>query len=149
MTANALWSLTTLLALAAAPEAVRDEDRLQGDWKVTSLVEAGKKAEPKTFAAWNLTVAGDKMTARDGKEVMDEYTFRLDAAASPRAIDLTVQTGEAKGKTLQGIYQLEGDTLTVCVSEPGKKDRPKEFRSAEGSSHTLLVFQRTRPKPGD
>jgi uncharacterized protein (TIGR03067 family) len=146
MTANALWTLTAALALAApAAEVKKDEDRLQGNWKVTSVENAGKKADPKDFANWKMVVAGDKITEFDGKEVMDEYTFRLDAAARPAAIDMTSLAGKSRGKTMQGIYRLEGDTLTVCVSEPGKKDRPREFRSAEDSAHVLLVFQRVKP----
>ncbi len=146
MTANALRTLTAALALAALdPEIKKDEDRLQGNWKVTSVENAGKKADPKDFANWKMVVAGDKITEFDGKEVMDEYTFRLDPAARPAAIDMTGLAGESRGKTMQGIYRLEGDTLSVCVSEPGKRDRPREFRSAEGSAHVLLVFQRVKP----
>jgi uncharacterized protein (TIGR03067 family) len=146
MTANTLWTLTAALALAApAAEVKKDEDRLQGEWKVQSLENAGKKAEPKEFANWKLIVSGDKMKALDGKDVMDEYSFRLDPAAKPPAIDMTILAGESKDKTLVGIYRLEGDTLTVCVSEPGKRDRPKEFRTTEKESHLLLVFQRLKP----
>jgi uncharacterized protein (TIGR03067 family) len=145
MTANAVWTLTAALALAAADADIKkDEDRLQGHWKVTSVENSGKKSEAKMIANWKLVVAGDKMTALDGNDVMDEYTFRLDAAAKPPAIDLTIQTGTEKDKKVQGVYRIEGDTLTVCVGEPGK-ERPKEFRSAEGSGHMLLVLRRAKP----
>jgi uncharacterized protein (TIGR03067 family) len=141
MTAGALCLLTTALALA---EPTKDQDLLQGNWKVASLESSGKKAEAKAFAGWNLVVEGDKMTARDGTEVMDESTFRLDPAAKPRAIDLKVVTGPDKGKAVRGIYRLEGDELSICVAEP-EKDRPTVFRTAEGSGHTLLVFKRAKP----
>jgi uncharacterized protein (TIGR03067 family) len=146
MSANALWTLTAALALAASgAEDKKDEDALQGNWKVTSVENNGKKAEAKVIANMRLVVAGDKMTALDGKDVMDEYTFRLDPTTRPRAIDLKVQTGDEKGKTVRGIYRVEGDALTVCVAEPDKKDRPKEFLAPEGSSFMLLVFQRAKP----
>ncbi len=143
---TALWTLIAGLALAAAdPEAKKDEDRLQGTWKVASIENDGKKLDPKTFAEWKLVVAGNKMTALDGKEVMDDHVFHLDAAAKPPAIDLTLLTGAKKDQTMQGIYRLEGDTLTVCVNEPGKKERPKEFGAPAGGSFMLLVFQRAKP----
>ncbi len=144
MSTNALWTLTAALALAAAADK-KDEDLLQGRWKVMSVENNGKKAEAKVIANMKLVVAGDKMTALDGNDVMDEYTFRLDPTAKPRAIDLTIQTGDEKGKTVRGIYRLEGDALTVCVAEPDKKDRPREFSAPEGSSFMLLVFQRAKP----
>ncbi len=145
MTASALWTLTAVFTLAAGDaEVKKDEDRLQGTWKVTSIENDGNKVDPKEFANWKLVIAGDKMTALDSNDVMDEHTFKLDAAAKPAAIDLTLLTGESKGKTMQGIYRIEGDTLTVCVAEPGKKDRPREFRSEPGKSHMLLVFQRAK-----
>jgi uncharacterized protein (TIGR03067 family) len=143
---TALWTLMAGLALAAAdPEVRKDEDRLQGTWKVTSIENDGKKADPKTFAGWKLVVAGNKMTALDGNDVVDDHTFTLAAAAKPPALDLVPLMGEKKAKTVKGIYRLEGDTLTVCVSEPDAKERPKEFRSVEGTSHTLVVFQRAKP----
>ncbi len=40
---------------------------------------------------------------------------------------------EAKGKTAQSVYKLDGDKLTLCVSLPGK-DRPKEFEQTEGEA---------------
>ena len=59
-----------------------------------------------------------------------EYTCKgkvdKDAKPLPR-IDLVIEDGpeEAKGKTSKGIYKLDGEKLTLCVSVPGK-------RSAQG-----------------
>lgn len=144
MRSIALLALTAGLASAPAPEAKKDEDLFQGRWKVVAVEHGGKKAQAKDFAKWTLTVAGDKMTARDGDEVMDESTFRLDAKAKPRAIDLTLMSGPQSGKKVLGLYELEGDRLVVCFGEPGK-DRPKEVRSPEGSEVTLLRFERVKP----
>jgi uncharacterized protein (TIGR03067 family) len=144
MRLSSLWPLTVALAVAApAPAAKKDEDKLQGTWKVVSVEHNGKKAEPKMIAGWTLVVAGDKMTARDGNDVMDESSFRLDAAAKPPAIDLTMTAGNDKGKTVRGIYRLDGDRLTICVAEPGK-ERPKEFRAPEGAEATVLAFERSK-----
>jgi uncharacterized protein (TIGR03067 family) len=146
MTANVLRTLGAVLALAAlAADARKDEDALQGQWKATSVVTNGKPSEAKEIANVKLVVAGDKMTALDGNDALAEYTFRLDPAARPRAIDFAVQSGADKGKVVLGVYKIEGDTLAVCVAEPGKKERPKEFRSPEGSSFIHLVFQRIKP----
>ena len=54
-----------------------------------------------------------------------DYTCKgkIDADAKPHAtIDLVIEDGpeEAKGKTSKGIYKLDGEKLTLCVSAPGK-----------------------------
>jgi thiol-disulfide isomerase/thioredoxin len=72
--------------------------------------------------------------------------FTLDPAAQPKAIDLIPEEGPAKGKTLRGIYSLEGDVLKICyvspnTPEPEKKPRPSEFAAGKGSGYVLLVFR--------
>lgn len=45
-----------------------------------------------------------------------------------------------------GVYQLEEDTLTLCVADPGS-GRPKDYSAAAGSGHVLSVFRReVKPK---
>ena len=58
--------------------------------------------------------------------------------------DLLLQApAEYKGKTALGIYELEGDTLKLCYSQPGK-DRPKEFTAAKGSGQAMSVWKRDK-----
>ena len=44
-----------------------------------------------------------------------------------------------------GIYKLEGDTFTVCITPPGKTevDRPKDF-STKDSNNVIFVFERVK-----
>jgi uncharacterized protein (TIGR03067 family) len=68
-----------------------------------------------------------------------DYTckVKIDASAKPFAtIDLDIQDGpeEAKGKMSKGIYKLDGEKLTICVSAPGK-DRPKDFAQVEDEAY--------------
>jgi uncharacterized protein (TIGR03067 family) len=67
-----------------------------------------------------------------------DYTckIKIDPKAKPHAtVDLLISEGpeDAKGKTSQCLYKLDGETLTLCVSLPGK-DRPKKFEQAEGEA---------------
>jgi uncharacterized protein (TIGR03067 family) len=71
-------------------------------------------------------------------------SFDIDPRVLPKTSDDTINEGENKGKQIQGIYQLEGDTLTSCVAKVGN-ERPKEFAADKGSGHTLRVFMKVRP----
>jgi uncharacterized protein (TIGR03067 family) len=85
-------------------------------------------------ATW--TFEGEKIKASVAG--MD-YTCKgkIDTDAKPFAtIDLVIEDGpeEAKGKTSKGIFKLDGEKLTMCVSAPGK-DRPKEFAQVEDAAY--------------
>ena len=104
----------------------------------------GKKTAAKELAKLQLEVSGSKMTTREGGEVKEEDTIiALDAKAKPAAMDLKIDSGSDIDKGVKAIYKLEGDTLTICVAEPGK-DRPKAFAGKEGSGHTLMVFKKAK-----
>jgi len=53
-------------------------------------------------------------------------TCWFDHLADPPAISFTPKTGPDAGKPRQGIYYMEGATLTVCLAYPGQK-RPTAF----------------------
>jgi uncharacterized protein (TIGR03067 family) len=66
---------------------------------------------------------------------------KVDKAAKPNStIDLDIEDGpeEAKGKTSKGIYKLDGEKLTLCVSLPGK-ERPKDFSQVEDESYLFAM----------
>jgi hypothetical protein len=70
-------------------------------------------------------------------------TFKLDAAAKPKAIDLNLDGGAGLG-----IFSLEGDTLNICFTDSGKAERPAEFTTNEGDRRVLLILKRpAEPKP--
>jgi uncharacterized protein (TIGR03067 family) len=132
-----------LLFLAAGPACADDAKALQGDWGLASLVVAGEKADAKKIAGWKLTVAGDRMTTREGVEILDESKFKLVPTAKPKAIDLAFTAGPDRGKSVRGVYKLEGAVLTVCVAEPGA-ERPKDFTARPKSGRMLFVFRRAK-----
>jgi uncharacterized protein (TIGR03067 family) len=137
-----LLAATALLAAGpAADEAKQEQDRLQGMWKVTAVLQGGR-APAEDVRGWKLVVDGDRMTARDGDKVLDESRYQLDPSQDPPAIEVTYTRGPDKGRSLRGIYRREGRKLTICATEAGK--RPKEFASPAGSDVMLFTLEREK-----
>ena len=134
---------------ADEPDLARgDLDRLQGFWTRVSTEANGNKQvidQPRPF----LVVRDDGFSFgvdKDGKPLAPERV-KLDPKAEPCAIDLTPtgdSAGPLKGKTYPGIYRIEGDTLTLCLSvEPGSP-RPTKFATA-GTRWLVDVYERAKP----
>jgi uncharacterized protein (TIGR03067 family) len=70
-----------------------------------------------------------------GKNPPERCKFTHDPKASPPTIDLD-------GEFL-GIYKIEGDSLTICYSFPGK-DRPRVFESRPDKGIYLNRYRRVK-----
>src|SRR5262249_4862043 len=94
-----------------------------------------------TGMVWVFSKEGTVVVKQKGKKDQ-KGTYRLDPTKKPGAIDL-VKEG---GKTLLGLYRLEGDHLTICTygGDAGKK-RPDRFASEPGSGLFLLILKREKP----
>jgi uncharacterized protein (TIGR03067 family) len=128
----------------------RDFDGIGRDWEAVAAEVDGAKVPPP--GVWGFGRGGGGIGIREDRpkdspnEVVFFFQFTLDPAAQPKAIDLIPKEGPARGKTLRGIYSLEGDMLKICyvspnTPEPQKKPRPSEFAARKGSGHVLLVFR--------
>jgi uncharacterized protein (TIGR03067 family) len=128
------------------PEAAQKElKKLEGKWKATKLVVEGREEEPQM----------------DGRDVIVEFKARkflladkdlfqvatLDPTTNPKLLDFkaVMDMGEiSKGKTYEGIYKLDGDTLVVALYIGEGQKRPEKFESAEGSRVVVVTFQREK-----
>jgi uncharacterized protein (TIGR03067 family) len=135
-----------VLALAMGAEGAQEDDaakdlkKMQGDWVVVSMEADGMRIPDDDAQALFRTVKGDKYTVSRYRKVAGKGTIKLDATKKPRAIDATPDGAAAKGRPILGIYEFDGEKLKLCFAPPGM-DRPTEFRSKEGSGHTLTVWQ--------
>lgn len=146
MNAAVLMILTTGFALAAdGKEGGKKElEKMQGTWSVVSVEADGKTLPEERTKDWKLTITGDKYTFAPGLESVEGIYF-LDPRKKPRAIDATRTNGADKGKTLKGIYQLDGNNLKMCFNGPGNDERPEKFEAKAGSGFRLYVLKREKP----
>lgn len=117
--------------------------KFHGVWTFASVEAGGTKVPADELKGLTVTFAADKYTVKKGDEVIQVGSQKLDPSKSPKAIDVKVTEGLKKGAVMLGIYQIDGDTLTVCFDEAGKK-RPTEFKSAAGSETFVNVHKRVK-----
>ena len=143
-----MFLAVALLLAAGAPSkddlAKKDLDAMKGTWKATGGEEDGKPIPEDLAKKFTLTVDGDKYTFTIQDMSEEQGTIKIDPSQKPRAIDVMIMSGEDKGKSQYGVYEVEGDTLKLCFATPGK-ERPKALAAKEGSMHSLFIFKRQKP----
>lgn len=112
---------------------------LKGTWQATSFEEGGDQI-PAGITSQLKHVFHDEaiiMVVGD-KEKLAQY--KLDPTASPKTIDII-----KKDKVELGIYELEGDTLRICLTKDLR--RPTKFESkSETGRNALVIFKRVVEK---
>ena len=123
----------------------QERKKYEGTWRVTALQVDGNQAsadDAKKITVVN-SADGTWSIRVEGKEVA-KGTSEIDPTKKPKTINFTPSEGSEKGKTSQGIYELETDRRKLCYA-PSGKERPTEFRSNPGSGHVLVTFEREKP----
>lgn len=90
---------------------------------------------------------GKEISVEGNEEVKKDYAkvyFKLDPSTIPPCIDINVAEGVQKDADMEGIYELKGDELKICVKVVGKA-RPAKFASPEGENIALIVLKRVKP----
>jgi len=130
--------------LSACAPSTNDAARLEGAWTAVSAQRDGVAAAD--VLGHQLTFTGDRfeIRSRDG-EVLFAGTFRTESTATPASIDFDHTVGTVSGRSWEGIYALDGDTLTICDDAPNIDAlRPTAFEAARGSGYVLITFERSR-----
>lgn len=134
-------SLAGVMATFAGPK-TDDTREIQGTWLPVKAELAGKPMKDeslKKIVSLKLENGKYVVTA----ESLDKGTYTMDAAAKPKAIDITGAEGPNVGKKIPAIYELDGDTLRICYNLGGGT-RPTEFKSPAGQLIFLVTYQRKK-----
>jgi len=138
-----LAALATVGCSTATSPGDKDAQRLAGSWKCLSATVNGKALPAETVGQLQLNLTTNRYQTKKGEQVLFDSVYSLDASKRPKEINITGTEGDLAGKAAQGIYEINGDTLDLCYTMPGK-DRPKGFDSIEGSEVHLTVWKRER-----
>ncbi len=140
------WKLLSMVVaglLLAADNPSKDDvkqeaKKLNGTWKVDSIVQDGQKMDAEEAHKWVVTMDGDKYVVKVDGQILEEGKIKIDPSKSPKHIDISPTTGNDAGSTRKGIYEVKGDEQKICFAPPDQ-ERPKEFSSKEGSGRLLIV----------
>lgn len=132
---SAHWNMGTPSQAASQKD---DKEKLKGTWVVVSVEAGGRKMPEEEVKNRNMS-----MTFVEDKIVLEGFfkgkgargTFKLDSTKKPRTIDVDLEDE----KDAVGIYELEKDSLKLCISESGTP-RPTEF-TGKGEQQ-LFVLKR-------
>lgn len=126
-------------SLPASADA-KDEDKILGTWKMESGQRGGEDAPPEIKDNFRMIFAKDgKVTMKISEDRTREGTFKLDATKKPKEISITLEN-----MTKVAIYELDGDTLKICVNEDDKGAQPTRFESPKETEIILMVLKREK-----
>jgi len=117
-----------------------DATSLQGTWVAVAGERNG--GEPLTAnEAGGVKVIFDRDQFRVAMQERNyEGAFKLDVSQRPKRIAVTRTEGPNRFGIMDGIYELDGDRLRVCMGEPD--ERATEFKTKAGSRLIALDLVR-------
>jgi len=134
------------LALAASAPALKDPPKkaqdLTGEWMVERVTAAGRPLESSNLV-YKFTADGKWVIFREGMELTaPNRQYAADPKASPATVELISDSTRA-ATYREGIYEMDGDTLTMCVGPP-QGARPTKFESIGEDRNTIYVLKRKK-----
>jgi uncharacterized protein (TIGR03067 family) len=113
---------------------------LEGAWEFNSLEVDGRPMPAAALKSSRILIDGDCFRSEMGGTNY-EGIFNIDVDKQPHGIDIEFVSGPEAGNWNYGIFELDGDRLTICLAIGGQK-RPPAFRTSPGSHCALETLHR-------
>ena len=126
---------------------LKTEDELGGDWKIVGAEQFGFDATDELVTG-KMETLGIQFAGPNGGNLKwgnreGTLRFSVDPSKSPK--EITSVDATTKMVNGLGIYQVQGNNLTICLSD--SKDHPKAFRTEPGSTDILYRCERVKKFP--
>src|SRR6476619_3329799 len=112
------------IAFAVSAPALKEkkEPDLVGEWVVESMQSTGRIRPASVDEVRYVFTAEGKWIVYRGEQRIGSGSrgFNIDPSKSPATIDLVSDTTEQEPTVSHGIYKVEGDKLTLCISRVHK-----------------------------
>jgi uncharacterized protein (TIGR03067 family) len=139
----AMLGMLVVAGAGAAEQEINVTSQVTGTWSCVTATINGKQLSESSAKKLHLTMTGTRYKTERTDEVLFDSTYRLDTTKTPVRINMVGTEGDLAGKEAQGIIAVEGDTLKVCYTMPGKP-RPISFASATNSGAYLIFWKRDK-----
>ena len=114
---------------------------LEGEWRFERLEVDGHVTPASMIAHTRLLIDGDAFRT-ESPEANYDGVFTIDADETPSRIDIEFVEGPEAGTVSYGLFELDGDHLTLCLSVRAGGERPTAFAAKTGSGHVLERLRR-------
>jgi len=119
----------------------------RGTWIATAVTIDGDKATDDEVAKVKLTMdlTGFTLVLPTTHKQGPTWTIRTELTTKLRATNLKkIDFLANDGSTLEAIYEINGDTLKLCLSQDDGP-RPTDFAAKKDSKRILLILKRQEP----
>lgn len=106
---------------------------VQGTWAIATI-----NGESLGGMEMSLTFTGEKYAQTTNGAVNERGTFKIDPAKKPMTFDLTITEGDDAGKLQLGIFELNGDTMTVKLAIPADPTRPTALAQSDNGLFVIM-----------
>ena len=136
------WLLASSLVFGAP--ALKDEGKSpkapEGRWAVERMERDGQVWEGASLQGRVVIYTKTKCTLEINGAHYGTEAAEYRVARGVQQVDFSA---EGLSGVKKGIWKVDGDTLTVCESEPGG-ERPSDFTAPAGSKRSLFVHKRIK-----
>jgi uncharacterized protein (TIGR03067 family) len=128
------------------PEAAQKElQKLQGKWKVVKICAKGMEYQPEKGDPELIGEFKGRTFSFTGAEKAE--VVAIDPTTDAKCLDMKSLEKARNGVVDEGIFKLDGDTLTICFYQGQGKNRPASFDVPKEPDTVLAVFKRVVEEP--
>lgn len=142
-----ITSILTTVAVALLAAAPSDREQIQGSWKLVLRVDEHQYANEKLSSPFTITTfrGDERITQMVWDEPDDRDIFVLYPDRKPKTIVLRSRDAKGRTATHVGAYELDGDTLKLCMRFATEELPPANFTCEPGPDRMFWVLQRVKP----